>query len=228
MTEAERIEALEAKCALLSAALKRADADARKPMSEIDRDDSRFNQGVTHTVELLAKALGVDNWVAGDGSEDYDEDLQQTLINILAVKGLYDPETGVFAAADTLAALKRLIEVDDDARNAHGKPGANLNGLGLVDLFDCVDHPFGVGAHKQQPYRSINLEVALVDARAAVTKAEGLSDNPGAAEHQWFTYGRLNWECCRACGIVRRADGKNSPCKGPVAVGPRESAARGE
>lgn len=43
--------------------------------------------------------------------------------------------------------------------------------------------------------------------------------HPG--EHQWFTYGRLNWECCRVCGIVRRKDGKNSPCKGPVAVGPR-------
>lgn len=41
-------------------------------------------------------------------------------------------------------------------------------------------------------------------------------------EHEWFTYGRLNWECCRVCGIVRRKDGKNSPCKGPVFVGPRD------
>lgn len=45
---------------------------------------------------------------------------------------------------------------------------------------------------------------------------------PAAVQaHDWFTYGRLNWKCCRVCGIVRRADGKNSPCKGPVAVGPR-------
>lgn len=42
-------------------------------------------------------------------------------------------------------------------------------------------------------------------------------------EHEWFTYGRLNWECCRVCGVVRRKDGNNSPCKGPVAVGPRET-----
>lgn len=42
-------------------------------------------------------------------------------------------------------------------------------------------------------------------------------------EHEWFTYGRLNWECCRLCGIVRRLDGKNSPCKGPVSVGPRDA-----
>lgn len=39
--------------------------------------------------------------------------------------------------------------------------------------------------------------------------------------HDWFTYGRLNWECCRNCGIVRRLDGKNSPCKGTVKVGLR-------
>lgn len=46
---------------------------------------------------------------------------------------------------------------------------------------------------------------------------------PAAVEaHDWFTYGRLNWECCRACGIVRRKDGQNSPCKGVVSVGPRE------
>lgn len=45
---------------------------------------------------------------------------------------------------------------------------------------------------------------------------------PAAVEaHDWFTYGRLNWECCRVCGIVRRKDGNNSPCKGPARVGPR-------
>ena len=42
-------------------------------------------------------------------------------------------------------------------------------------------------------------------------------------EHEWFTYGRLNWECCRVCGVVRRKDGKNSRCRGPVSVGPRNA-----
>lgn len=73
---------------------------------------------------------------------------------------------------ELLEALKRIVEMDDDAREAHGKPGANLNGLGLVDLFDCVGHPFGSGEHKQQPYRSNQLEVALTDARTAIAKAE--------------------------------------------------------
>lgn len=38
------------------------------------------------------------------------------------------------------------------------------------------------------------------------------------------------WKACLDCGIVRRADGKNKPCKGPVALslrnnGERENAA---
>lgn len=66
-------------------------------MDEIDRDNEQFNQGVSHTVELLAKALGVDDWIAGDGSEDYDDDLTVTLLNILTVKGLYSPDEGEFA-----------------------------------------------------------------------------------------------------------------------------------
>lgn len=27
-----------------------------------------------------------------------------------------------------------------------------------------------------------------------------------------------HWLCCIKCGIVKRADGKNGPCKGPVKV----------
>ena len=64
---------------------------------EIDRENELFNQGVNHTVKLLAKVLSVKEWEAGDGSEDYDDDLETTLLNILIVKGLYDPERGDFA-----------------------------------------------------------------------------------------------------------------------------------
>lgn len=65
---------------------------------ELDRDNEQFNLGVTHTVELLAKLLNIHDWIAGDGSEDYDSDLQQTLLNILTAKGLYNDETGTFAS----------------------------------------------------------------------------------------------------------------------------------
>lgn len=37
--------------------------------------------------------------------------------------------------------------------------------------------------------------------------------------HHWIE--RFNLVCCRDCGIVRRADDKNKPCKGVVSVGPR-------
>lgn len=67
-------------------------------LDKIDYDNEQFNLGVLLTVDLLAKAISAPNtWVHGDGSEDYHEDLSQTLRNILAARGLYDPETGAFA-----------------------------------------------------------------------------------------------------------------------------------
>lgn len=60
--------------------------------NEIDRDNEQFNKGVLHTVDLLAKALNATGWYAGDGSEDYDEDLTQTLFNILIAAGLWDAD----------------------------------------------------------------------------------------------------------------------------------------
>src|SRR6185437_4199581 len=53
---------------------------------EIDRDDPRFNQGVQHVVDMLARTIGAEDWFIADGSEDYDCDLRQTLLNILAAK----------------------------------------------------------------------------------------------------------------------------------------------
>jgi hypothetical protein len=69
------------------------------------------------------------------------------------------------------AAIRMILECDDDAKGAAGK-GGNLNGYGLVDLFDSVGHPFGSGKHKQQPYRSNHLEVAIADARSALAAWE--------------------------------------------------------
>lgn len=66
------------------------------------RDDPMFNRGVQHVVNLLAKTLApLGPWYAGDGSEDYDCDLEETLRNILAAKGLYDKDTGEFSNLST-------------------------------------------------------------------------------------------------------------------------------
>lgn len=64
-------------------------------------DDPRFNKGVQHVVDLIARELGVTEWVAGDGSEDYDCDLWRTILNILAAKSLYDADEGKFAVVGT-------------------------------------------------------------------------------------------------------------------------------
>lgn len=40
--------------------------------------------------------------------------------------------------------------------------------------------------------------------------------------HDWFKPDFLEYECCRKCGIVRRRDDKNKPCKGVVKLRPLE------
>lgn len=67
--------------------------------NEYPYDDECFNRGVQHVVDLLAKTINApDTWHSGDGSEDYDEDLAETLRNILEARGLYDRDTGEFPA----------------------------------------------------------------------------------------------------------------------------------
>jgi hypothetical protein len=36
--------------------------------------------------------------------------------------------------------------------------------------------------------------------------------------HEWGFYGALKYECCLYCGMIRRADKKNSPCKGKAEI----------
>lgn len=70
---------------------------AEADFDESPYDDERFNRGVQHVVDLLAKTIGAPNtWHSGDGSEDYDEDLAETLRNILEARGLFDKDTGEY------------------------------------------------------------------------------------------------------------------------------------
>lgn len=77
-------------------------------------DDERFNKGVQHVVDLIARELGVTDWIAGDGSEDYDCDLWQTILNILSAKGLYDKDEGEFKALRREAPAPEGVESADD------------------------------------------------------------------------------------------------------------------
>lgn len=40
-------------------------------------------------------------------------------------------------------------------------------------------------------------------------------------DHAWFQ--RFGLTCCKLCGIVKRRDGANKPCPGPVRVELRQS-----
>ncbi len=37
-------------------------------------------------------------------------------------------------------------------------------------------------------------------------------------KHEWYTYDFMKYECCRKCGIIRRSDDKNNPCKNEMAL----------
>jgi hypothetical protein len=41
------------------------------------------------------------------------------------------------------------------------------------------------------------------------------------SEHAWVQ--RFGLTCCKRCGIVRRRDGTNKPCSGPVRVELRQN-----
>lgn len=56
----------------------------------------------------------------------------------------------------------------------------------------------------------------LPDGAEAVSQVLGVATSNG---HHWIE--RFNLVCCRDCGIVRRADDKNKPCRGVVRVGLR-------
>lgn len=43
-----------------------------------------------------------------------------------------------------------------------------------------------------------------------------------STEHEWFEWRGMT--CCKKCGIVKRRDGKNKPCKGVVRVTLRRAA----
>ncbi len=45
--------------------------------------------------------------------------------------------------------------------------------------------------------------------------------------HDWFRPDFIDYDCCRKCGIVRRRDGKNRPCRGIARIGLRDEYTEG-
>lgn len=49
----------------------------------------------------------------------------------------------------------------------------------------------------------------------------------GVGIHDWFKPDFIPHECCRKCGIVRRRDDKNGPCRGKVTLSLRDEYSEG-
>lgn len=51
-----------------------------------------------------------------------------------------------------------------------------------------------------------------------------------ARPHVWDNSYQFSptWECCSVCGIVRRADDRNAPCKGPAKISLRANHLKGK
>jgi hypothetical protein len=61
--------------------------------------------------------------------------------------------------------------------------------------------------------------------RADLEWDKELAQSRGDATHQWEPHRNgEKWQYCRICGIIRRADRLNSPCKGPTRMREMESA----
>lgn len=112
----------------------------------------------------IAKHLGIDIGEHSSANDPWANAIEA--IEQEAAQGQASATEPVGAAMD---ALRRILKCDTDAKRARGNPRANLNGVGLVDMFDSVGHIMGVGPHKLQPYRSAELDAALTNAYAALT-----------------------------------------------------------
>lgn len=107
-----------------------------------------------------------------------------------------------------------LIEIDE---------GASINYFQMVDDDDWTfDHNKAMHFGRQQDAEKMIAYYGWTRARASehmwpeLAKHEVIAESNG---HHWIK--ALKLVCCRDCGIVRRADDQNKPCRGNVRVGPR-------
>jgi hypothetical protein len=96
---------------LLASELLKPWVDHNGPLPEYDHPAACvFDSGVQHTVELLAKELGVDDWTACDGTEEYDGDLGGTLMNIVLAAMPNDEHGDPIYPCDLRDAIARARE----------------------------------------------------------------------------------------------------------------------
>jgi hypothetical protein len=86
-----------------------------------DSDAASFDRGVTHAIELLVAVLGVTAYDVADGSEEYDTDVKQTMMNIMMARKLYNEDDGTWAKLVSRDAIRNeLNELMYGAENFFG------------------------------------------------------------------------------------------------------------
>lgn len=113
-----------------------------------------------------------------------------------------------------LTELQSRRAVPDDVRAAaerlsewcEGSDGQPIDDAGAIIRF-----VLGKTEH-HDPYKDL----------AASGGVPGISAVLEPGQHWWGKWikGR-DWECCKWCGILRRADGNNKPCPGKAQIAPR-------
>lgn len=58
--------------------------------------------------------------------------------------------------------------------------------------------------------------LAALQAGDVSMQADWVARFPGV--HCWFRFDERPWESCASCGVVRRRDDRNKPCKGIVHI----------
>lgn len=101
-----------------------------------DLPTQRFDEGITFAIEQLAYILGVTDWTQQDGSEIHDQDVRDTISNVLARR----PSTPATAGTDEPVAW-RWRYVDDDI---------SLGWRGVV-LDPLEDGPNKINKRVQEP-----------------------------------------------------------------------------
>ena len=60
----------------------------------------------------------------------------------------------------------------------------------------------------------MGLKQKAIEAMGEFTPSEFAALHPG--QHVWFV--ESSWSMCAICGVVKRKNAENKPCKGPVRV----------
>lgn len=139
----------------------------------------------------------------------------------------------------TPARYQQVNEQDQPLTDAEVKAGWHFCGewddllvgpeMGELAVCACELPPAGIKAREFER-RMADLHEKSADTRGDVDLEAKPTDpewrmTEESNGHRWGHWKTDPFECCRVCGIVRRADDQNKPCHGPSRIELRSSSA---